>query len=121
MLNKLIKAIVESNRVRKNYITDLIVKKKINTVGIFRIVMKSGSDNFRDSAVQDIITSLLSHKINVIIYEPFIKEKRYLNAKLIKDLDFFKEQSDLILTNRGSSYLSDVKDKIFSRDVYNKD
>lgn len=119
--NKLIKAIVESNRVRKNYITDLIVKKKINTVGIFRIVMKSGSDNFRDSAVQDIITSLLSHKINVIIYEPFIKEKRYLNAKLIKDLDFFKEQSDLILTNRGSSYLSDVKDKIFSRDVYNKD
>lgn len=119
--NKLIKAIVESNKVRKNYITDLIIKKKINTVGIFRIVMKSGSDNFRDSAVQDIIVSLLSNDINVIIYEPFIKETSYLNAKLVKDLKFFKDESDLILTNRKSSDLSDVKDKIFSRDVYNKD
>lgn len=114
----LIRAIVESNNLRKEFISDLILKKKNSIVGIYRLVMKSGSDNFRDSAVQDIIEHLRSKGQKIVIFEPSLSSTEFNGVPLVNDLAKFKETSDLIVANRFSNELDDVREKVFSRDIF---
>lgn len=114
----LILAIVESNNLRKEFISDLILKKKNSIVGIYRLVMKSGSDNFRDSAVQDIIEHLRSKGQKIVIFEPSLSSTEFNGVPLVNDLAKFKETSDLIVANRFSNELDDVREKVFSRDIF---
>lgn len=114
----LIRAIVESNNLRKEFISDLILKKKNSIVGIYRLVMKSGSDNFRDCAVQDIIEHLRSKGQKIVIFEPSLSSTEFNGVPLVNDLAKFKETSDLIVANRFSKELDDVREKVFSRDIF---
>lgn len=114
----LIRAIVESNNLRKEFISDLILKKKNSIVGIYRLVMKSGSDNFRDSAVQDIIEHLRSKGQKMVIFEPSLSSTEFNGVPLVNDLAKFKETSDLIVANRFSKELDDIREKVFSRDIF---
>ncbi len=114
----LIRAIVESNKIRKNFISDLVASKSANTIGIFRLIMKSGSDNFRDSAIQDIIEELTNKGKDLIIYEPSYQGSSFKGIPVISDLNQFKEKTDLIIANRFSKDLEDVKDKVFTRDIF---
>ncbi len=117
----LMKAIVDSNRTRKNYIANVIIRKKPKVVGIFRLVMKSGSDNFRYSAIIGIMKRISSQGIEVIIYEPEINDDYYLGAKVFKNLETFKIKSNLILCNRMYKDLEDVVFKVYTRDLFTKD
>lgn len=119
--NKLIKAIVESNVVRKNYVFDKVMSFNPKIVGIYRLVMKHNSDNFRKSAIQDIIAKLDQAKIKVIIYEPTLECKYFDNYEVVNDLNKFKEQSDIIIANRLSEDLNDVLDKTYTRDIFSRD
>lgn len=114
-------AIVKSNTIRKDYIADLISLKSSDTIGIYRLIMKEGSDNIRDSSIQGIIKRLQKKGLNVVIYEPFLKSETYLNCKLINSLEEFKNISSLIVCNRQSNEIFDVKDKLFTRDIFNSD
>ncbi len=116
--NNIIKAIVEANITRKDFISDLIISKKPNVVGIFRLVMKKDSDNFRSSAIQEIIKKIKSEGIEVIIYEPELKESKFFNSNVISSLEEFKQKADLIVANRISDNLADVSKKIFTRDIF---
>ena len=118
--NNIIAAIVDANTTRKNYIAESIIKRDPKIVGIYRLIMKSGSDNFRESAIQDVIKIIIKNKIKVIIYEPFIKDEIF-NCEIISDLNDFKNKSDLIVTNRITENLQDVKNKIYSRDIFKCD
>lgn len=117
----LIKALVDSNRTRKNFIADTIIAKQPQVVGIYRLAMKEGSDNFRKSAVQGIMKRIKAKGIEVILYEPTLKEDRFLNSRVIRDLDAFKAEADVIVANRNASVLSDVAGKVFSRDLFGVD
>ena len=117
----LIKATVESNIARKYYIAEQILKKNPKIVGVYRLTMKSDSDNFREAAVIDIIEYLRAKDIEVIIYEPLIKDNRFMEFEVIKSLVKFKEESDLIIANRYSDELEDVKYKVYTRDIFSKD
>lgn len=117
--NNIISAIVEANKTRKHFIADAVAEKSPEKVGIFRLTMKSSSDNFRESAVLDIMRQLEAKGIEVIIYEPTWKEATYDNYEVIADLSDFKVKSDVIITNRMTDELSDVTEKVFTRDVYN--
>jgi len=119
--NNIIQAIVDSNASRKDVISKLILSKKPKVVGIYRLSMKSDSDNFRDSAILGIINRLLAKNIKIIIFEPLIKECSYLKCKVIKSLEEFKAESELIVTNRNSGDLIDVNEKIFTRDLFGSD
>ncbi len=114
----LISAIVESNTIRKNFISQLILEKKPKTVGVYRLVMKTGSDNFRESAIQDIIKTLLKNNVKVIIYEPSAKRKTFMGCELVENLEIFKSTTDLIIANRFSEELKDVGNKVFTRDIF---
>ena len=114
-------AIVKSNTIRKDYIADLISLKSSDTIGIYRLIMKEGSDNIRDSSIQGIIKRLQKKGLNVVIYEPILKSETYLNCKLINSLEEFKNISSLIVCNRQSNEIFDVKDKLFTRDIFNSD
>jgi UDPglucose 6-dehydrogenase len=114
----LIKAIVSSNTTRKDFIAEEILKRNPNVVGFYRLVMKEGSDNFRSSAVQGIMKRIKSKGIEVVIYEPSLHEDAFYGSKVISDLEDFKAISDIIIANRISERLSDVEEKVFSRDVY---
>ena len=116
--NTLIKAIVESNKTRKDYIAKSVLKFKPKTVGIYRLVMKGNSDNFRYSAIQDIIKILKNKGIKIIIFEPNIKDSHYKNIKVIKDFKQFSNQSDLIISNRKSSQLNKSNKNIYTRDIF---
>lgn len=116
--NNLIRAIVESNRTRKDYISDQIISKKPKVVGIYRLVMKEGSDNFRQSSIQGIMKRIKAKGIEVVVYEPVLKDDLFYNSRVIKDLDEFKEISDIIVANRRNEELRDVKDKVYTRDLY---
>ncbi len=117
----LISAIVESNRTRKDFIAQQIISKRPKTVGIYRLTMKSGSDNFRSSAIQGIMKRIKAQGIEVIVYEPTLKENEFFNSKVEKDLVEFKKNSDVIVVNRENQELSDVKDKIYTRDLFFRD
>ncbi len=118
--NNIITAVVEANKTRKEFITESIINKSPETVGVYRLVMKEGSDNFRESAVLDILENLKRNKANVILYEPFFKEKYFRGFEVVDDLDSFILQSDLIIANRLSNELDHVKDKIYSRDLFHE-
>lgn len=125
----LISAIVESNRTRKDFIADKVLQlidyhndgKDNVTVGIFRLTMKSGSDNFRTSSIQGVMKRLQAKTVKLVIYEPTLKEKEYFNCKVLKDLDEFKNASKIIIANRWDDCLSDVKNKVYTRDLLNRD
>ncbi len=118
--NNLIKAIVDANTTRKDFIASSIIDKKPNTVGIYRILMKEGSDNFRESAVQGVIKRIKSKGIKVIIYEPFLKRDKYFNSQVYDEINEFIRDSDIIIANRVSTELREIKDKVYTRDIFNK-
>ena len=119
--NNIIEAIVEANRTRKDHIADMIMKKNPKTVGIYRLTMKTDSDNFRASSIQGIMKRLKGHGIEVVVYEPVLTEETFYNSKVIKDLDKFKSMSDIIVSNRLSKELFDVEEKVYTRDLFNRD
>lgn len=119
--NNLIRAIVESNTTRKDFIAEAITQRAPNTVGIYRLIMKSGSDNFRSSSIQGIMKRLKAKGISVIVYEPALEESTFFNSSVIKDLETFKKKCDLIVANRVSPELSDVIDKVYTRDLFGED
>ena len=119
--NNIIEAIVEANRTRKDHIADMIMKRKPKTVGIYRLTMKTDSDNFRASSIQGIMKRLKGHGIEVVVYEPVLKEDTFYNSKVIRDLDQFKAMSDIIVSNRLSKELFDVEEKVYTRDIFNRD
>lgn len=119
--SNLIEAIVKSNSTRKDFIAFDILAKKPKTVGIYRLVMKSGSDNFRSSAIQGIMKRIKAKGIDVVVFEPALKEYSFFNSKVIKNLDEFKEISDVIVANRYEKALEDVREKIYTRDLYHVD
>ncbi|MEX9871328.1 nucleotide sugar dehydrogenase [Providencia huaxiensis] len=119
--NNLINAIVESNRTRKDFISDAIIAKSPRKVGVYRLVMKAGSDNFRASAVQGVMKRIKAKGIEVIVYEPVLKEDEFFRSKVYRDLEAFKADCDLILANRLVDELEDVADKVYTRDLFGGD
>ena len=119
--NNLISSIVDSNSTRKDFIADSIIAKNPKIVGIHRLVMKSGSDNFRASSIQGIMKRIKAKGIEVVIYEPVLEEHEFFNSRVIKDLSEFKKISDVIVANRLAEEIMDVKDKIYTRDIFNSD
>jgi len=119
--SNLIEAIVKSNSTRKDFIADSIISKNPKIVGIYRLVMKTGSDNFRSSAIQGIMKRIKAKGIEVVIYEPVLNEDTFFNSKVIKDLEEFKKVSDVIVANRLSETLKDVEDKVYTRDIFGND
>ena len=117
----LISAIVESNRTRKDHIAEMILKRNPKVVGIYRLTMKSGSDNFRASAIQGVMKRIKANGIEVIIYEPTLNEQEFYNSKVIQDFHEFKTLSDVILVNRFDDSLNDVLDKVYTRDLFSRD
>ena len=119
--NNIIGAIVDANRTRKDFIADQIIARKPKIVGVYRLTMKANSDNFRQSSIQGVMKRIKAKGIEVVIYEPTLKETEFFHSKVIKSLDEFKEMSDVIISNRMASELDDVKEKVYTRDLYNKD
>lgn len=119
--NNLIRAIVDSNRTRKDYIADQIIAKNPNVVGVYRLTMKSNSDNFRASAIQGVMKRIKAKGIKVIVYEPTLNEKEFYKSEVVNDLEAFKKMSDVIITNRMNSDLNDVSEKVYTRDLYKRD
>lgn len=116
--NNIIRAIVDANQTRKDFIASQVIKKKPNTVGIYRLTMKSGSDNFRQSAIQDVMKAISAEGIDLVIYEPTIKESEFDGLPVVNDFDQFKSNSDVIIANRLDDDLEDVKEKVYTRDLY---
>ena len=119
--NNMIQAIVDANRTRKDFIADSIVSRKPKIVGIYRLIMKSGSDNFRASAIQGIMKRIKAKGIEVVVYEPVLKEDEFFRSRVVNDLDEFKKISDVIVANRVTGDIEDVLDKVYSRDLFNAD
>ena len=119
--NNIIQAIVDANVTRKDHIADMILKKNPKTVGIYRLTMKTDSDNFRASSIQGIMKRIKAKGIEVVVYEPALKEDKFFNSKVIKDLEEFKSMSDIIVSNRLCKDLCDVEEKVYTRDLFNRD
>jgi len=119
--NNIIKAIVDANMTRKEHIANMVIRKKPKIVGIYRLTMKSDSDNFRQSAILGVMNRIKEKGIEVVIYEPILKDNVFFNSRVIKDLKEFKQISDIILANRMSEELYDVKNKVYTRDLYGRD
>ncbi|GAB2480803.1 nucleotide sugar dehydrogenase [Alkalibacterium psychrotolerans] len=117
--NNIIGAIVDANRTRKDFVAEQVIAKQPKKVGIYRLVMKSGSDNFRQSAIQGIMKRIKAKGIEVVVYEPVLKEDNFYNSKVNNDLESFKEEVDVIIANRLTEDIIDVKDKVYTRDLYN--
>ena len=119
--NSLISAIVDANSTRKDFISDSIIKKNPKVVGIYRLIMKHGSDNYRSSSIQGIMKRIKAKGIKVVIYEPVIEDNIFFNSKVIKDLNHFKKISDVIVANRMNEEIQDVVSKVYTRDLFNSD
>lgn len=119
--NNIIQGIVDSNTTRKDFIANQIIQKNPTKVGIYRLTMKEGSDNFRASSIQGVMKRIKAKGIEVVVYEPTLKEKLFFNSKVIVNLDTFKRESDVIVANRWDGILSDVEEKVYTRDLYKRD
>ncbi len=119
--SNLINAIVESNKTRKDFIAKLVLDKKPKVVGIYRLIMKSGSDNFRASSIQGIMKRIKAKGIEVIVYEPELEEDKFFNSQVMSDLESFKQKSDVIVANRLSDEIQDVVEKVITRDLFGND
>lgn len=119
--NNLIKAIVDANTTRKDYIAESIIRRNPKVVGIYRLVMKAGSDNFRASAIQGVMKRIKAKGIEVIVYEPVLEEESFFRSEVIKDLNEFKQRADVILANRVTEDIKDTQDKIYTRDLFGQD
>ena len=119
--NNIIQAIVEANRTRKDFIAETILARKPNKVGVYRLIMKSGSDNFRASAMQGVMKRLKAKGIEVVVYEPILNDETFFGSKVSHDLENFKKECDVIISNRNASELDDVKEKVFTRDLFGND
>ncbi|MBQ6786273.1 MAG: nucleotide sugar dehydrogenase [Lachnospiraceae bacterium] len=119
--NNIIGAIVDANRTRKDHIADMILTRKPKVVGIYRLTMKTDSDNFRQSSIQGIMKRIKAKGIEVVVYEPSLKEDNFFNSRVVRDLDEFKKVADVIVVNRMTDELADVEDKVYTRDIYSRD
>jgi UDPglucose 6-dehydrogenase len=119
--NNLIKAIVDANTTRKDFIADSIIKRNPKVVGIYRLVMKAGSDNFRASAIQGVMKRIKAKGIEVVVYEPVLEEDSFFRSEVIKDLEAFKQKADVVLANRLTDDIMDIRDKVYTRDLFGND
>ncbi|RRR77301.1 MAG: UDP-glucose 6-dehydrogenase, partial [Candidatus Viridilinea halotolerans] len=119
--SNIIAAIVDANRTRKDFIAEQILKRKPRVVGVYRLIMKTGSDNFRASAMQGVMKRIKAKGIEVVVFEPVLAEETFYGSRVIRDLDAFKAEADVILSNRMAAELEDVAAKVYTRDLFGSD
>ena len=117
----LIRAIVDANRTRKDFLAEQILQKEPKVVGVYRLVMKAGSDNFRQSSIQGVMKRIKAKGIEVIVYEPVLEEETFFGSRVVRDLDAFKNEADVVLANRMTDDIRDIEDKVFTRDLFGAD